>query len=234
MAKRADDLSAFVHHVRFVGRAEGLVKTLRGFKKSHHTVPDAVNAATSAFLGKLCEGELADEAEAIFQRVRGALAYKRKDLTLDLASPTAVLSAKDFVFDLVYSLDGDNPASYTLVRSLHSLRNGDLVATPEFDALFAAQFSELAFVLTKGAPVEAVIDAIENLEDSPLAVDYPSDWSVCTLSIPDVSAQVRFNGAELTMVFLSTGSPRELLEAFLAVRHAFALTKHSVLSALLR
>lgn len=235
MAKRAQDQSAFVQHVRFVGRAGGLVKTLGGFKKSHHTVPDAVNAATSAFLGKLCVDELAADAEKFFQLARSTFGYKRKDISLEVASPNAVLSAKDFTFELTYALDEADPASYTVVRSLHGLRSTDFAATDECETVFAQQFSELVFVLTKGAPVEAVIDAVEGLEgDDALKVEYPSDCRDCTLVVADVSAVVRFDGSELAMVFPRSGSPRELLEAFVAVRDAFALSKKPVLAALLK
>ncbi|MBK9990252.1 MAG: hypothetical protein IPP19_05855 [Verrucomicrobia bacterium] len=235
MAKRAQDQSAFVQHVRFVGRAGGLVKTLGGFKKSHHTVPDAVNAATSAFLAKLCADELAADAEKFFQLARSTFGYKRKDVSLEVASPNAVLSAKDFTFELTYALDESDPASYTVVRSLYGLRSTDFAATDECDTVFAQQFSELVFVLTKGAPVEAVIDAVEGLDgDDALKVEYPSDCHDCTLAVADVSATVRFDGSELAMVFPCSGSPRELLEAFVAVRDAFALSKKPVLAALLK
>jgi len=237
MAKRAQDQSAFVQHVRFVGRAGGLVKTLGGFKKSHHTVPDAVNAATSAFLGKLCADELAADAEKFFQLARSIFGYKRKNISLEVASPNAVLSAKDFTFELTYALDESDPASYTVVRSLHGLRSTDFAATDECETVFAQQFTELAFVLTKGASVESVIDAVEGLasgDDEGLEVEYPSDCSDCTLVVAGVSATVRFDGSELAMVFPRSGSPRELLEAFVAVRDAFALTKKPVLAALLK
>jgi hypothetical protein len=46
--------------ILFTGRGGGAVKQLAGFKKSHHSVPDAANATTNAFLGKLCAGELAE------------------------------------------------------------------------------------------------------------------------------------------------------------------------------
>jgi hypothetical protein len=235
MAKRAQDQSAFVQHVRFVGRSSGLVKTLRGFKKSHHTLPDALNAATSAFLAKLCADELAEEAEEFFQHARAIFGYKRKEITLEVTSPNAVLSARDFTFELTYALDEADPASYTVVRSLYGLRSTDSAATSECETVFAQQFSELSFVLTKGAPVESVIDAVEGLEgDDALKVEYPSDCRDCTLAVAGVSATVRFDGSELAMVFPRSGSPRELLEAFVAVRDAFALTKKPVLAALLK
>ncbi|HUR56437.1 MAG TPA: hypothetical protein VM029_01920, partial [Opitutaceae bacterium] len=62
--------------IAFVGRASGQVKTLAGFKKGHHSVPDAANAVTNAFLGKICEPELSDEAERLFQAIRTGLEYK--------------------------------------------------------------------------------------------------------------------------------------------------------------
>lgn len=235
MATRAEKSSAFVHHVRFIGRSGGLVKSLTGFKKSLHTVPDAVNAATSAFLARLCAAELASEAEAAFQRARAVFEYKRKDVTLDATSPNAVLSAKDFTFELAYALDEADPSSWLLTRTLHGLRSFDFAMTQACDAMFADQFSELSFVLTKGAAVEAVIDAVEGLgSGNALKVDYPSDCSRCVLSVPNVSAEVRFEAGELAMVFQRQGTPRELLESFLAVREAFALTKEPVLADLLR
>ena len=235
MAKPAEDPSAFVQHVRFVGRSGGLVKTLRGFKKSHHTVPDAVNATTTAFLAKLCADELAEEAEGIFQQARATFSYKRKEISLDVASPNAVLAAKDFTFELAYELAESDPASYAVVRSLHGLRGADFAATAECETVFARQFAELAFVLTKGAPVEAVIDAVEGLEGGgSLTVEYPSDCRDCTLAVAGVSAVVRFDGSELAMVFPRSGSPGELLAGFLLVREAFVLTKKPVLAGLLK
>ena len=65
-----------------MGRTGGPVKALRGFRKTHHSVPDAVNPATLGFLARLCTDELAEEAEAFFQAARQALAYKRKDIAL--------------------------------------------------------------------------------------------------------------------------------------------------------
>lgn len=219
-----------------------MVKQLRGFDKSRHTVPDAVNSATSAFLAKLCGPQLAEEAEEFFQRTKAALNYKRKDLGLDVTSPLAVLSAKDFTLEIAYALEASDPAGYGITRTLHTIKNGDLLRVAEFDELFAGQFSAIAFALKKGVRVEAVIDAVEGLDDdaeSPeargarLRVDYPSDCRECTLTIDGVDAAVVCDGATLEMRFERSGSPRELVEAFAAVRKAFALTKDRALAGLL-
>lgn len=234
MPKPAGPSNPFVSRIILVGRSTGLVKNLAGFRKQHHTVPDAVNAATTAFLGKLCAVELAEEAEGFFQRSKAAFAYKRTDLALDVTSPTAVLTAKDFTLELAYALEKTNAAGYEVTRTLHSLREGGLVARPEFNELFAAMFSGMVFGLAKGVKVEAVIDAVEARggEDG-LAVSYPSDCRHCVLLVDGVAAEVICDGATLEMRFPKPGSPAELVEAFAAVRSAFALTKNRVLAGLL-
>lgn len=232
----ADDPKSFISQVSLVGRGGGAFKTLRGFDKSRHTVPDAVNNATSGFLAKLCAAELAEEGEAFFQSAKTSMGYKRKDISLDVASPVATLAAKDFTLEIAYALEESDPASYAITRTLHSIKNGDLLRVQEFDGLFAGRFSAIAFALKKGVRVEAVIDAVEGLEGEDaerLKVDYPSDCRDCTLTVPGVDAAVVCDGATLEMRFGRNGSPRELVEAFAEVRKAFALTKDRALAGLL-
>ncbi len=217
--------SSVVAGIAFIGRGGGTVKTLGGFKKSHHTLPDAANAATNAFLGKICAGELAAEAETMFQAVRAGLGYKRKEVALSIASPTAVLTAKDFVVEIVYALEAAAPVRYAVTTTLRELRSAALARTGEFSAVFARKFSEISFALKRGAQVEAVIDAIEGLEDSGLAVSYPSDCRECEIGVAGVDARVRCTADSLEVVFPRTSSPGELIEAFAAVRGAFAINR---------
>lgn len=223
----AQDLpSDIIAGISFVGRSGGAVKTLAGFRKGHHTVPDAANAVTQAFLGKICAAELGGETEDLFQRARTGLGYKRKDLGLSLTPPTAALSAKDFTVDFSYALDERDPSRYVVTRMLHGLRNAELARTEAFAALFAGAFSEISFGLKKGARVEAVIDLIEHLDgEGGLAVDYPADCRECMIRVTGVAAAVRCTGAALEMVFPRAGSPGELMVEFAAVRGAFAVSR---------
>lgn len=241
----AEDVSTFIQQIRLTGRSRGLVKNLSGFNKKHHSVPDAVNAHTAAFLSKLCTDELAEEAEAFFQKARTLFAYKRKEIALDLSSSLAVLTAHDFTLEWSYALAENAPSEWLLTRTLHTL-NSAPAKTPEantahaaaFEEAFAGMFDTIIFSLTKGAPVESIIDAVESLDAEPdgnttLNVTYPSDYSRCVLTVEGVAAEVVFDGGELSMVFPRAGSPSELIAAFAEVRRAFALAKISALSALL-
>lgn len=225
--------SSIVAGLGFVGRSGGAVKSLAGFQKGRHILPTAANPTTNAFLAKLCATELEETAEAFFQSARAALGYKRLELTLQVASPSAVLTAKDFTFEIAYALEESDPARYAVTQTLHDLRHAELVRQPGFDSVFTGRFTELTFALKKGVQVEAVIDLVEALgTDTRLAVSYPSDCGECTLTVAGVEAAVRCTGATLDLVFPSAGSPAELLDGFAAVRAAFALSPE--LAALLR
>lgn len=225
-----------ISQVRLTGGASGAVKALRGFDKSRHSVPDAVNAATGAFLARLCAAELAEEAEAMFQRARSALGYKRAGISLDVGAGVAVLTTKDFCWELAYALEPGDPSRWVLTRSLHGLRSGDLVRLAAFNELFAAQFDAVVFDLARGVRVEAVIDAVEALDaeaEGALSVEYPSDCSRCVLSAPSVTARVECDGATVAMRLSRAGSPAECFAEFEALREAFRLSKDAVLAGLI-
>lgn len=224
--------STIVAAINFVGRGGGAVKTLGGFRKAQHSVPDAANAATNAFLAKICASELAEEAERLFQEVRTGLGYKRKDVSLSVTSPFATLAAKDFSVELVYALDEADPGRYRVTTTLRELTDAELSRTEAFGGIFAGRFSEIEFALKKSARVEAVIDAIEALDgEDGLGVDYPSDYAHCVIRVDGVDAQVRCTGAALEVVFPRAGAPAELIDAFAEVRDAFQISK--VLSGLI-
>jgi len=216
--------SSIVAGLSFLGRSGGAVKTLTGFQKGHHTVPSVATATTNAFLAKLCAAELTEQAETFFQQVRSGLGYKRRELSLSVASPGALLTAKDFTLEIAYALEAAEPSRFTVVQTMRELRSAELARRAEFAAIFAGLFSELSFALRKGVRVEAVIDLVESLDSvEAIAVTFPSDCRECTLTIPGVEAEVRCTGATLDLVFAQGGSPGELIDGFAAVRAAFAL-----------
>jgi hypothetical protein len=218
--------SSVVREIAFVGRSGGQVKALGGFRKGHHTLPDAANDTTNAFLGKICAGELGAEAEALFQAVRAGLGYKRKDVTLAVASPHAVLTAKDFSVEIDYQLEAGEPTRYAVTTTLRELRSAELARSEAMSAVFARRFSEISFALNKGASVEAVVDAIEGLDaEKGLSVSYPSDCSECEIRVEGVDAHVRCTQSALEMVFPRAGAPRELIDAFALVRTAFRIDR---------
>jgi len=218
--------SAVIAAISFIGRDGGWVKSLGGFKKGHHSVPDVTNAVTNAFLGKICGGELGERAEKFFQNVRTGLGYKRKDIALAVAGGSAQLTAKDFSLEILYALEERDAARYAVTTTLHGVRNAELARAAEFTTIFAGKFSEISFAFKKSARVEAVVDVIEALDGNDgIAVSYPSDCRECEIAVEGVDAKVRCTAASLEMVFPRAASPAELMDGFAAVRGAFAMSK---------
>lgn len=220
----SDDLpSRVIAEIAFVGRTGGLVKALSGFRKPHHTVPDAANAVTNAFLAKICAPELGAEAEALFQAVRTAFGYKRKEIALELNSPLALLNAKDFVVEIGYALEPEQPARYAVTTILRNLQDAVLAHSDPMAAVFAGRFAEISFALSKPVQVAAVIDVIEAAASESLSVSYPSDCRECDIAVAGVDARIRCTPAALEIVFARASSPRELIAAFAEVRAAFRI-----------
>jgi len=225
--------ASVIADLRFIGRESGTVKSLSGFNKKRHTLPDTVNAATNAFLARLCTPELAERGEALFQAVREAMGYKRREISLSVDSDSGLarLTARDFSLEVSYALEPSSPEFYVFRQTLLDAQTGELLHNAAFNEVFAGAFSELSFTLKKGVQVEAVIDAVEVLGEvgkpshSPLRVSYPSDYSVCEIAVEGIEARVRCTGASIDMVFPRTGSPLELLREFAAVRSAFSLSE---------
>jgi hypothetical protein len=218
--------SRVIASIAFVGRSGGQVKALAGFKKRHHTLPDVANATTNAFLGKICDADLTEEAERLFQETRSGLGYKRKEIALSVASPLAVLSAKDFTVEIFYALEERDATRYAVTTTLRDLRHAAVARRDEFARIFSSRFSEISFALNKGARVDAVIDAIEMLDgESGLSVNYPSDYRDCLIRVEGVDAEVRCTGATLEVIFPRRGAPGELIDGFAAVRDAFQISK---------
>jgi len=225
--------ASVIADLRFIGRGSGSVKSLSGFNKKRHTLPDTANATTNAFLARLCAPELAERGEALFQAVREAMGYKRREISLNVDSDSGLarLSARDFALEVFYALEPSSPEFYAVTQTLLDAKTSELLHNAAFNEVFAGMFSELSFTLKKGVQVEAVIDAVEVLGEvgqpshSPLRVTYPSDCSVCEITVEGVEARVRCTGASIDMVFAHAGSPLELLHEFAAVRSAFSLSK---------
>ncbi|RME70516.1 MAG: hypothetical protein D6781_06140 [Verrucomicrobia bacterium] len=215
------------------GATSGRVRTLPGFHKKTHREPDAVNPATLAFLARLCADELADEGERLFQEIRAALGYRRRDISLAVDSPSALLTTRDFTFEITYTLAETDPATYLVSRNLSGLRRAAVVQHDAFNTIFAGLFTSLIFPLGRRLAVEDLIDCIEDLgPDAAMRVDYPSDCRDCTIRIRGIPASVVCDGATLELRFEQAGSPRDLLEAFDRARRAFAATGTGILTAL--
>lgn len=197
-----------------VGRTRGEVRRLNAFDKKRHTVPDRVCGATQSFLENLCEAELTEEAEALFQSAREQFRYKRREISLDVGSGFARLETKDFVLELRYELDEEDPGDYIVETTVKGVASRDLLESAPFNSSIGSRFDRLRCGLAGQVSVESVIDAVEEDESGATQVDYPSDCSSCTVQIEGVDGEVFIDGAALEVRFGKLTTAANLLATF--------------------
>ncbi len=211
---KKDDAIKVVSSLAIVGRTRGEVRRLAAFDKKRHTVPDRVCGATQAFLEKLCEEELTEDAEAIFQAAREQFGYKRREISLNVGAGFARLETKDFALELRYELDDEDPSDFVLETCVKDVASRDLLESEPFNASIGRRFDRLRCGLAGQVSVESVIDAVEDDESGGARVDYPSDCSSCTVRIEGVSGEIFVDGAVLEVRYGKLTTAGALLEVF--------------------
>jgi len=212
------DRKSMVSSVALLGSVSGELRRLPGFDKKRHRVPDRSCGATLAFLGKICEAELTAEAESLFQSVRAAFGYKRRELSLVRALGEARLEARDFALELRYLLDPEDASRYVQQTLVVDAASRDLLESDAFCQALGPRFDSLRFELKQRLPVESVVDGAEEAEGPELQVDYPSDCSWCELRFQEWDGILRCDDAAVELRCSRPGSSRELLEAYDALR----------------
>lgn len=214
MSEKSDSLKRAVSSLALVGQVRGEVRRLEAFDKKRHTVPDRVCGATQAFLEKLCESELTEEAEALFQAAREAFGYKRKELSLAVTGGTARLETKDFALELRYELDSEDAAQFVVETSVNEVASRDLLESDAFAAAVGSRFDRLRCGLGKRVSVESVIDVVEDDESGEASVTYPSDCSWCEVTVEGIAGTVFVDGATLEVRFGRLVGARDLMAVF--------------------
>lgn len=208
------DAKGKVSSLAIVGRTRGEVRRLAGFDKKRHTVPDRLCGATQSFLEKLCEEELTEEAEELFQAAREQFSYKRKEISLSVGSGFARLETKDFALELRYELDEKDPSDYVVETCVLEVASRDLLESAPFNASIGRRFDRLRCGLAGQVSVESVIDAVEEDGSNETRVDYPSDCSSCTVTIEGLAGEIFVDGVVLEVRYGKLTSAGVLMETF--------------------
>jgi len=212
------ELTGVLKSSSFEGVSSGHVKKLSGFKKGIHRVPDLANDTTNRFLAKICEAELAEAGESLYQRLKVGLDFKRKDLNLSIDSPSALLSGKEFVFEIAYELDSDVPSTYQIVTTLSGLNHVGILKSDVFNEICQGLFNRFSYGFTDAVQIEEVIDMIEECSRPGIRVEYPSDCRECSVFLEGFSGQILCQQFSLDIMLSTKSSPKPFLSGFEALR----------------
>ncbi len=210
-------------NVRILGTRTGIVKALAGFRKTFHRIPMTLPDPPfeRQFIG-MCSADLDKLARDLFERLRIARGYKRREITLATDSPGSTLTTTDFTLDLSYALDAAEPSNYQISYDLHTIRDIAVFADEPLNAIFAGIFNRISFPFAKKASVETLIDELEAAPAGAANLQYPPDCSECVVSLPGYAGKVRLTATQLEVINVSPTSPADLIKTFVEASEILA------------
>ena len=215
--------SAEVRSVHLLGSRPGHVKNLLGFRKGFHKIPALLpdHAFERAFPA-ISEPDLDRLAREIFEKLRAARGYKRKEIHFSIGAPDATLTTTDFTLDLRYEVDAADPNDCFLIHDLHTIRDIAVFADGSLNEVFAGVFGRVSLKFSERIILENLIDELEEAPGGAAALRYPPDCSECLVMLPGFTGTVRVTSRELEVVSPAGASPAELVKTFVEASEMLA------------
>ena len=215
--------SAEVRNVHLLGHRPGNVKNLLGFRKGFHKIPAVLpDHNFERQFPAMCAPDLEQLARELFEKLRAARGYKRKEINLNVGSPDATLTTTDFTLDLRYELDPTDPGDFRLVHDLHTIGNIAVFADGSLNDVFSGTFSRVSFSFGQSIDMEDLIDELEDSPGGSASLKYPPDCSECTIQLTGFVGLVRVTPRELEVVSPAGTSPAELVKTFVEASDVLA------------
>lgn len=193
------------------------IRSLSGFIKGSHRVPDSNNSATESFVQRVSQKQIEEEIEEIHGQIRAHMKYKRKDLLVD----SGHIVTPDFEFWVECSQDSEDPALAVISRRLTNI-SPQIIEDDGFNEVFERSFEEITFEFSKAVDVADLIDQLEELDMDKIELDYPANCSYCDLTIEGSDLEIRIAEHSLTLHAPRTMAPKQLVQSFFSVQKALA------------
>ncbi len=203
-------------NVTLLSEEDGEVKSLPGFKKGFHRVPNSQHKSADSFI-KDCGAKIVnDEIHEIADQIKEKLNYKRKELEVSPEGSTRSINTPDFTYSMEIYQSDEDPGDYILLRKLEGFSNSSAILEDELNSIFSNYFEKLEFDLPNSINVKKLIDRIEGFDDdSPISVNYNhADTSTCTVSIDGLDYDIVVAADTVSIVSNYQTSPVNLIIAY--------------------
>ena len=215
--------STEVNRVHLLGTRPGNVKSLGGFRKGFHKVPATLpDAMFERQFAAMCASDLEQLARELFEKLRTARGYKRKEINLNVDAPNATLTTTDFTLDLLYALDPEDPGDFRLTYDLHTIRDIAVFGDGSLNEVFAGVFNRVSLSFGESIDMEDLIDELEDQPGGQANLQYPPDCSECLVRLPGYVGEVRVTARELEVISPAGASPAELVKTFVGASEVLA------------
>lgn len=197
------------------------VRSLPGYKKRLHRVPDEVNPHTQAFVAKLGSPQIRADLDLVFKRIRYAFHFKRAELTTsEPERGTGVITTPFFEYRCSVVQDPDKEAQVIWQQQISSIREPSRLLTDEFASVFGEVFDTVAFSPPCPIDVGLVIDRIEELDDARVALDYDRLVTRCEIRMHGTNLRIKVTPDAFCIIHPQPALPRMLVQSMMEVQQA--------------
>ncbi|MFO8027207.1 MAG: hypothetical protein R6U56_06060 [Opitutales bacterium] len=193
------------------GSARGRIRRLKGFRKCHQ-VPDLQYEAAQDFVRKVGAEDVKLLADRIYNDIREAFGYKRKEFDYSCHEGLAEIQTPDFSAQLRIDQCPDDPKYYVLTTELTELHNEAIARNPALHACFNNHCDVLTVIFPTGINVEDKIDAIEDLPALAGCLSYEPDGSRFELRLPDLDLRIEVDESTMRFQLLTLRNLTKLLD----------------------
>lgn len=212
--------SRLIGSVAFWAHESSSVKGLSGFKKGY-AIPDRVNISSQTFVAKLAQEQVSQDLDSVFKQLKSAFKFKRTEIRVtDQGDGTGTIITPYFNYSIGVGQDAENPAKVVWHRTIDSIKDSEQIFSDAFASLFEGIFTTVEFTTPQPVDLDALIDAVEALEDERIAIEYDHNATQCVLRIEGIAGEIQVTQNTLRIVHSTPEAPRNLLRSFLAIQTA--------------
>ena len=206
-------------------KQHGQVRSLSGFKKNQHKVPDSVSDRSEMFVASISADEIKDDLEEKFLKLRKAFGFKRAELSVAHEGEGAgTIVTPLFNYSISIALDPDDSSSVIWRRAVDAIKAPEEVFSDSFAEVFGAEFDTIEFSIPNACDLEEFIDQVEALEDDSINVSYDMDVTSCFLTVENVEGKIELTSQTLSIVKANPMQPRLIFESFFEIQRSLIET----------
>lgn len=202
--------------VSFVGETREYVRSLSGFKSSHH-VPKEYGDYTENWVREKAEKEIEEDLESVFQLLSDEFEFLRKDL--EKGGPEfggGSIICPHFTYNVQFDLNPDDPSEVIISREVTDIKEPDKIETEEFSNVFDSVFDTIEYSPPTSITVENFVDLVQPISrnDNRLEVKFDSDCTYCILKISGIESAIKVTSSGISIVDKQVRDPQDLIASF--------------------
>lgn len=197
------------------------IKSLSGFRKETHRIPDSGSASSEAFVAKLAATDLGHDLDQRFAALKSVFAFKRLELNVSgPAEGAGTIITPYFTYHVQVSQNSANPAEVVWHRRVTDIVQPSHTLSDQFAEVFDKTFDTLEFTPFESIDIKTLIDRIEELADDRIHIEYDRTATNCTLSMEGVKGEIQVAKDKVKFHQRSVADPRLLVQSLVKIQKA--------------